>query len=95
MTTYKLAVIPGPGIGAEVTSEAVRLLESMDLNFDCRYFEIGYEVFLKTGTPVPNDVLAGIRKTQACLFGGYHYSCWCSRLQECHYYFENCVGVVC
>ena len=69
MTTYKLAVIPGPGIGAEVTSEAVRLLESTDLTFDCRYFEIGYEVFLKTGTPVPNEVLAGIRKTQACLFG--------------------------
>jgi len=69
MTTYKIAVIPGPGIGAEVVPEAVRLLESMDLTFDCRYFEIGYEVFKKTGTPVPDDVLAGIRETQACLFG--------------------------
>jgi len=69
MTTYKIAVIPGPGIGAEVVPEAVRLLESTDLTFDCRYFEIGYAVFKKTGTPVPNDVLAGIRKTQACLFG--------------------------
>ncbi|MCW4015571.1 MAG: isocitrate/isopropylmalate dehydrogenase family protein [Candidatus Bathyarchaeota archaeon] len=69
MTTYKLAVIPGPGIGEEVTSEAVRLLESTDLSFDCSYFEIGYEVFKKTGTPVPEDVLAGVRKTQACLFG--------------------------
>jgi len=69
MTTYKLAVIPGPGIGGEVVPEAVRLLESTDLTFDCRYFEIGYEVFKKTGTPVPDDVLAGIRETQACLFG--------------------------
>jgi isopropylmalate/isohomocitrate dehydrogenase-like protein len=69
MTTYKLAVIPGPGIGAEVISETVRLLESTDLNFDCRYFEVGYEVWQKTGSPVPDDVLAGIRKTQACLFG--------------------------
>lgn len=69
MTTYKLAVIPGPGIGAEVVPEAVRLLNSTDLTFDCRYFEIGYEVFKKTGTPVPDDVLAGVRKTQACLFG--------------------------
>jgi len=69
MARYKLAVIPGPGIGAEVVPEAVRLLESTDLTFDCRYFEIGYAVFKKTGTPVPNDVLAGIRKTQACLFG--------------------------
>lgn len=69
MTNYKLAVIPGPGIGAEVVPEAVRLLESTDLTFDCSYFEIGYEVFKKTGTPVPDDVLAGVRKTQACLFG--------------------------
>ena len=69
MTTYKIAVIPGPGIGGEVVPEAVRLLESTDLTFDFRYFEVGYEVFQKTGTPVPDDVLAGIRKTQACLFG--------------------------
>ncbi|MGD2066734.1 MAG: isocitrate/isopropylmalate dehydrogenase family protein [Candidatus Bathyarchaeota archaeon] len=69
MTNYKLAVIPGPGIGAEVVPEAIRLLESTDLTFDCSYFEIGYEVWQKTGTPVPDDVLAGIRKTQACLFG--------------------------
>jgi isopropylmalate/isohomocitrate dehydrogenase-like protein len=69
MTTYKTAVIPGPGIGGEVVPEAVRVLESTDLTFDFRYFEVGYEVFQKTGTPVPDDVLAGIRKTQACLFG--------------------------
>ena len=69
MTMYKIAVIPGPGIGNEVVPEAVRLLESTDLTFDCRYMEIGYEVFKRTGTPVPDDVLAEIRKTQACLFG--------------------------
>ena len=69
MTTYKIAVIPGPGIGDEVVPEAVRLLERTDLTFDFSYMEIGYEVFKKTGTPVPDDVLAEIRKTQACLFG--------------------------
>jgi isopropylmalate/isohomocitrate dehydrogenase-like protein len=69
MTNYKIAVIPGPGIGGEVVPEAVRLLESTDLTFDCHYFELGYEVFQKTGTPVPDDVLARIRRTQACLFG--------------------------
>ena len=69
MTTYNLAVIPGPGIGVEVVTEAIRLLESTGLNFDSRYMEIGYEVFKRTGNPVPDDVLAEIRKTQACLFG--------------------------
>ena len=69
MTTYKLAVIPGPGIGAEVIPEAIRLLKSTNLTFDCSYFEIGYEVWKKTGSPVPENVLEGIKKTQACLFG--------------------------
>ena len=69
MTTYKLAVIPGPGIGAEVVAETIRLLDSTCINFDYRYMEIGYEVFKKTGTSVPDDVLTEIRKTQACLFG--------------------------
>lgn len=69
MTTYNLAVIPGPGIGTEVINETVRLLYNTDLTFDCRYFEVGYEVWQKTGSPVPENVLAEIRKTQACLFG--------------------------
>ncbi len=69
MTTYNLAVIPGPGIGAEVINETVRLLGNTDLTFDCRYFEVGYEVWQKTGSPVPKTVLAEIKKTQACLFG--------------------------
>ncbi len=67
--TYKLAVIPGPGIGAEVINETVRLLDNTNLTFDYRYFEVGYEVWQKTGSPVPDNVLAEIKKTQACLFG--------------------------
>jgi len=69
MTTYKLAVIPGSGIGHEVVPEAIRLLESTDLTFDCQTFEIGYEVFKKTGSSVPDTVISQMRETQACLFG--------------------------
>jgi isocitrate/isopropylmalate dehydrogenase len=43
MKTYKIAVIPRPGIGNKVVPEAVRLLESTDLEFDFSYMEIGYE----------------------------------------------------
>ena len=69
MTTYKIAVIPGPGIGSEVIPEAIRILENTELTFDYRYFEVGFEVWQKTGFPVPSTVLEGIKKTQACLFG--------------------------
>lgn len=69
MTIYKIAVIPGPGIGSEVVPEAIRVLDSTELNFDYKYFEVGFEVWQKTGFPVPINVLEEIKKTQACLFG--------------------------
>ncbi|MBE0512194.1 isocitrate/isopropylmalate dehydrogenase family protein [Candidatus Bathyarchaeota archaeon] len=66
---YKIAVIPGDGIGKTVVPEAVRVLESTGLKFDFRYMEVGYEVFKKVGTSVPEEVLSKIKETQACLFG--------------------------
>ena len=66
---YKIAVIPGDGIGKTVVPESVRVLESTGLEFDFQYMEVGYEVFKKVGTSVPEDVLSKIKETQACLFG--------------------------
>ncbi len=66
---YKIAVIPGDGIGKTVVPEAVRVLERTGLKFDFQYMEVGYEVFKKVGTSVPEDVLSEIKETQACLFG--------------------------
>ena len=66
---YKIAVIPGDGIGKTVVPEAVRVLESTCLEFDFQYMEVGYEVFKKVGTSVPEDVLSKIKGTQACFFG--------------------------
>jgi len=66
---YKIAVIPGDGIGRTVVPEAVRVLKSTGIKFEFRHMEVGYEVFKKVGTSVPKDVLTKIRETQACLFG--------------------------
>lgn len=66
---YKIAVIPGDGIGQIVVPEAIRVLESTDLKFDFQYLEVGYEVFRKFGTSVPENVLSMMKKTKACLFG--------------------------
>ena len=66
---YKIAVIPGDGIGKTVVSEAVRVLKSTDLKFEFRYMEVGYEVFKRVGTSIPEDVVSKLRDTQACLFG--------------------------
>jgi len=66
---YKIALIPGDGIGKEVVAEAVRVLESTGLRFDFHQMDVGYEVFKKVGTSVPREALSEIRETQACLFG--------------------------
>jgi len=66
---YRIAVIPGDGIGKTVVPEAVRVLESTGIEFDFQYLEVGYEVFKKVGTSVPQDILFEIKETQACLFG--------------------------
>ncbi len=66
---YKIAVIPGDGIGKTVVPEAVRVLERTGLKFDFQYMEVGHEVFKKVGTSIPEDVLSEIKETQACLFG--------------------------
>ena len=66
---YKIAVIPGDGIGRTVVPEAVRVLRSTDIKFEFQYMEVGYEVFRKVGASVPEDVLSKIKETQACLFG--------------------------
>jgi isopropylmalate/isohomocitrate dehydrogenase-like protein len=69
MDVYKIAVIPGDGIGKTVTSEAVRVLKSTDLKFEFQFMKVGYEVFKKVGTPVPENVVSKMKDTQACLFG--------------------------
>lgn len=66
---YKIAVIPGDGIGKTVTSEAIRVLKSTDLKFEFQFMKVGYEVFKKVGTPVPENVVSKMKDTQACLFG--------------------------
>ncbi len=66
---YKIAVIPGDGIGKTVVPEAVRVLETTGLEYDFQYMEVGYEFFKKVGTSVPEDILSKIKRTQACLFG--------------------------
>ncbi len=69
MDMYEIAVIPGDGIGKTVTSEAVRVLKNTDLKFKFKFIKVGYKVFKKIGTSVPENVLFEMKKTQACLFG--------------------------
>jgi 3-isopropylmalate dehydrogenase len=68
----KLAVIPGDGIGPEVTAEALKVLEQVaptDVKFETTRYDLGAERYLATGQVLPDSVLAEIREHDAILLG--------------------------
>ncbi|MBM9459217.1 3-isopropylmalate dehydrogenase [Nocardioides sp. zg-536] len=67
-----LAVIPGDGIGREVTVEALKVLEAAapaDLKFAQTRYDLGAERYLTTGEVLPDSVLEEIRGQDAILLG--------------------------
>jgi 3-isopropylmalate dehydrogenase len=70
--TYQLAVIPGDGIGPEVTAEALKVLEQVapeDVKFEPTRYDLGAERYLATGEVLPDSVLAEIKGHDAILLG--------------------------
>jgi 3-isopropylmalate dehydrogenase len=70
---HHVAVIPGDGTGPEVVAEAMKVLEALsekgelDLRFD--KFGLGGEQYLKEGILLPDEVLDGLRRSDAILLG--------------------------
>jgi 3-isopropylmalate dehydrogenase len=70
---YKIAVIPGDGIGAEVVREGLKVLEvacrAEGVSYETVSFDIGGERYLRTGETLPESVLDELRKFDAIYFG--------------------------
>ncbi|MDG2535423.1 3-isopropylmalate dehydrogenase [Sphingomonas sp. HITSZ_GF] len=64
-----IAVLPGDGIGPEVTREARRVLEALALGLDFEEAPVGGAAYLATGRPLPDETLALAKKANAVLFG--------------------------
>ena len=67
--SYKIAVVPGDGIGREVMDATLDVLNTLDIDFEYVYGEAGDECLEKNGTALPNETLDMIRDSDACLFG--------------------------
>ncbi|MGE5718942.1 MAG: 3-isopropylmalate dehydrogenase [Nocardioidaceae bacterium] len=70
--SLKLAVIPGDGIGPEVTAEALKVLEAVtpaDVKLESTRYDLGAERYLATGEVLPDSVLAEIKQQDAILLG--------------------------
>lgn len=71
--TIKLAVIPGDGIGPEVTNEANRVLDAVlagsDVVLERTEFALGAERYLATGDTLPADEQSSLAAHDVILFG--------------------------
>ncbi len=71
--SYKIGIIKGDGIGPEIITEAMNVLDAVSSRFG---FEINYEEFLlggaaidETGVPLPKETIEGVKRVDAVLFG--------------------------
>jgi 3-isopropylmalate dehydrogenase len=69
--TYRICLLPGDGIGPEITAEAVKVLEAIGRRFGARFeFQealLGGAAIDATGTALPDETLAAARAADAVL----------------------------
>jgi isopropylmalate/isohomocitrate dehydrogenase-like protein len=69
MILKKVAVIGGDGIGPEVISSAVRLLDNLNVDLELIPAKMGLECYNKTGHFIPEETMRALEQSDACLFG--------------------------
>src|SRR3954466_2783861 len=95
MRTHSIAAIPADGIGPEVISAGVRVLEALakrsgDIAFNIKTFDWGSDYYKKHGVMMPADGLDELKKFDAIYFGAVgapdipdHVTLWGLRLPIC------------
>jgi len=66
---YKITLIPGDGIGPEVTQAAVRILEATGVKFEWEIYEAGAQAYEKFGEYIPKELIHSIERTGVGLKG--------------------------
>ena len=66
---YNITLIPGDGVGPEITAATRRVLEATGVKFAWELAYAGAEVMEKEGTPLPDRVIESIRKNRVALKG--------------------------
>ena len=73
MPHHHLAILPGDGIGPEVTAEATKVLDAVartyQHTFDYTYAPVGAVAIDETGEPLPDSTLQRCKSSDALLFG--------------------------
>ena len=77
MASYKIALIPGDGIGKEVLPEAVNVLEKVGgkfgISFEWQEFDWSCETYARTGRMMPEDGIEQLTPFDALFLGAVGY----------------------
>jgi len=65
----KIAVLPGDGIGTEIVTEAVKVLQALDLKLEMKTAPVGGAAYEAHGHPLPESTLKLAQSADAILFG--------------------------
>jgi len=66
---YNITLIPGDGVGPEITEATRRVLEATGVKFSWEMAYAGAEVMEKEGTPLPDRVIESIKNNKVALKG--------------------------
>lgn len=91
---YRIAAIPGDGIGSEVIEAGLTVLSALErqesFRFEVEHFDWGSDYYMRHGRMMPQDGLDRIRGADAILFGSAgdprvpdHVTLWGLRLAIC------------
>ena len=69
MAKYRIAVLPGDGVGRDVVEATMLVLDKMNLSAEYVYGEIGWKFWSAEGNALPDRTVKLLKETDACLFG--------------------------
>ena len=67
--SYRITLLPGDGIGPEITNATVRVLEATGVKFNWDIYTVGEAAIEKYGTPLPDNAIKSIRENKIALKG--------------------------
>ncbi len=69
MAKYRIACLPGDGIGKDVMDAAMTVLDKVKLDAEYIYGDVGWEFWKSEGNTLPERTLNLLKNTDCCLFG--------------------------
>lgn len=69
MAKYRIAWLPGDGVGNDVMECARKVLDALEFDAEYKHGDIGWEFWKKEGNPLPDRTLDVLKETDCALFG--------------------------